>query len=164
MKRYDTIISLISFMTITLIISCGQNKIKQTQKFDIASINSKMPSAKLFTPSSFIEAATIKDNDDTTLKIITIENDFPIDWVKDSDIPTLLTMINSTKKCYCYMNPLSSYIPTKCNANVGGYAIIFINSFRNKTKIDLGLNNSPLTDKKSVEEITKWWLTKRKIK
>jgi hypothetical protein len=86
-----------------------------------------------------------------------MHNNFPDDWVKKSDIDTLIQLIESTQKCDCYLSPLSSTIPTNVCANVGGYAIIFINSFRLKKKVDLGLYSCPKTDKKSVQEIKTWW-------
>jgi hypothetical protein len=89
-------------------------------------------------------------------------DDFPVEWVKESDIDTLIRLVTSTKKCNCFVNPLSSYIPTNQNADIGGYAIIFINSFREKSKVSLGLYSCPKTNKKSVEEINKWW-TKYKL-
>lgn len=104
-----------------------------------------------FTPISFLNAVV------NGKFPITMIDEFPIDWVKESDIDTLMTLINSTRKCSCFLNPYSSYIPINDNADIGGYAIIFINSFRQKHKINLGLYSCPKTDKKSVEEITKWW-------
>jgi len=82
---------------------------------------------------------------------------FPVDWVKRSDIDTLMVLMNSKRKCYCTMNPLSSYIPKYDSADVGGYAVVFINSFRNKNAIAMGLNNCPKTDTQSVREIIEWY-------
>ncbi len=110
-----------------------------------------------FTPISFLKAVINQNDKDTLIYVITMVDEFPVDWVKQSDIDTLVTLIASTKKCNCFLNPLSSYIPTNKNADIGGYAIIFINSFRHKSKINLGLYSCPKTDKNSVEEINKWW-------
>ena len=110
-----------------------------------------------FTPISFLNAVIKKSSKTSFLNVITMVDEFPVDWVKPSDVDTLVTLIKSTKKCNCFLNPLSSFIPTNENADVGGYAIIFLNSFRQKTKVSLGLYSCPQTNKKSADEIIKWW-------
>lgn len=110
-----------------------------------------------FTPISFIHTAAKKSVQSNSINVITMVDDFPQNWVKDKDVDSLLAYIESTEKCNCFLNPLSSYIPVNNHADVGGYAIIFINSFRYKQKVDLGLYSCPKTDSKSVDEIRKWW-------
>jgi hypothetical protein len=112
---------------------------------------------KQFTPISFLKLVDKKKGKDSLINVVTMVDQFPIGWVKQYDIDTLVTLIKSTKKCCCFLNPLSSFLPRNQSAEIGGYAIIFINSFRQRTKIDLGLYSCPKTDKQSVEEITKWW-------
>lgn len=119
---------------------------------------------KQFTPISFLSAVVKKNDKDAPINVITMTDEFPEDWVKESDIDTLMTLIQSTKKCNCILNPLSSYIPINNDADIGGYAIIFVNSFRQKTKIKLGLYNCPKTDKQSVKEINNWWTTYKQTK
>ncbi len=164
-------------MTILLFAACGQNKptntentidsIPTTKHTDTLQKNSDTVhwlTPMELTPISFLNAV-IKHNDkDTLIYVITMVDEFPVDWVKQSDIDSLVTLITSTKKCNCFLNPLSSYIPTNKNADIGGYAIIFINSFRQKSKINLGLYSCPKTDKKSVEEINEWWTEYKQTK
>jgi hypothetical protein len=116
-----------------------------------------------FSPISFLHAVIKKNSMDSFLNVITMVDEFPVNWVKLSDADTLVTLIRSTKKCNCFLNPLSSFIPTDQNADIGGYAIIFLNSFRQQTKVRLGLYSCPQTNKKSADEIMKWW-TKYKMK
>ena len=157
-------------LTILFFAACGQNKpantentidsIQITKQSDTLQQNSDTVhwlTPKEFTPISFLNAVIKQNDKDTLINVITMVDEFPVDWVKHSDIDTLVTLITSTKKCNCFLNPLSSYIPTKKNADIGGYTIIFINSFRQKSKFNLGLYSCPKTDKKSVEEINKWW-------
>ncbi len=166
------------FLTTLLFFACGQresiesndkindslsaNKSSDTLQVNSDSIHWLTP--KEFNPISFINAVTKKNEDDTLINVITMTGQFPDNWVKSSDIDTLMTLISSTKKCNCFLNPLSSYIPTNDNAEIGGYAIIFINSFRQKSNIDLGLYSCPKTDKKTVEEIKKWWRNYKQMK
>jgi hypothetical protein len=157
------------FLTIFILVACGQNESKKTND-NLSAINSvdtlqnnsdstHWLTAKQFTPLSFIaalESHQHKQNDITN--VMTMLDEFPSDWVKSSDIDTLITLISSTKKCECFLNPIGSYIPSKDEySNIGGYAVIFINAYRQKTKVSLGLYNCPKTDKKTVDEITKWW-------
>jgi hypothetical protein len=155
------------FLTIFLLVACGQNEskktddklsaIKQVDTLQIKSDTIHWLTPNQFTPITFINAVTKSNKQDTLINVITMVDEFPKDWIKPSDIDTLMTLIRSTKKCNCFLNPLSSFIPTKDHADIGGYAIIFINAYRQKTKVDLGLYSCPKTDKKSVDEITKWW-------
>jgi len=102
---------------------------------------------KLFTENYY---ETRKQN------FITLAGEFPENWVKSDDIDYLVSLINSNKKCCGYMNVYSSYISTD-HGEIGGFAIIFLNSYINKTKIKLGLNCNPKTDKKSIEKIENWY-------
>ncbi|NVN95853.1 MAG: hypothetical protein HXX18_11275 [Bacteroidetes bacterium] len=158
------------FLTILVFVSCRQdNSISTGETTDSnqltnhnASLQEKGDNViwmtpKQFTPISFLNAVVRKNDKDTLINVITMVDDFPIDWVKKSDIDTLMTLIKSTKRCNCFLNPLSSYIPTNISADIGGYAIIFVNSFRQKTKIKMGLYSCPKTEKQSVEKLTKWW-------
>ena len=43
------------------------------------------------------------------------------------------------------------------NGEVGGFAIIFLNSYISKTKINMGLNCNPKTDIESIRKIEKWY-------
>ncbi len=164
-------------LTIILFAACKQNKptnsensidsIQITKQIDIIQKNSDTVhwlTPKEFTPLSFLNAVIKQNDKDTIIQVMTMVDEFPVDWVKQSDIDTLVTLISSTKKCNCFLNPLSSYIPFNENADIGGYAIIFINSFRQKRKINLGLYSCPETEKKSVNEINKWWYEYKQTK
>ena len=164
-------------LTILLFAACGQNKPTKTENtIDSIQINKYTDTLQQnsdtilwltpneFTPISFLNAVIKQNDKDTLINVITMVDEFPVDWVKQSDIDTLITLITSTKKCNCFLNPLSSYIPTNKNADIGGYAIIFINSFRQKSKINLGLYSCPKTDKKSAEIINKWWKVYKQTK
>jgi len=54
------------------------------------------------------------------------------------------------------MNVFSSFISNE-NAEVGGFAIIFLNSYISNTKINLGLNCNPKTDEESIRKIENWY-------
>lgn len=88
---------------------------------------------------------------------ITLQNDFPEDWVTKSDVDTLMKLISSKEKCKCIVNPLSSYLPTSEKGNLGGYAIAFIKSFKEKKRIDFGLYSCPHTKEQDVLNLRKWW-------
>jgi len=145
------------FLAIIFLLSCSQNRVK-----DPNGNNNEWLKPEQFTPISFIDYFIIETNQSSNINIITMMDCFPDNWVKKSDLEALIPLIKSTKKCNCFQNPISSYIPSKVTANVGGYAILFINSYRKKEKIKLGLNACPQTDKISVEEIERWWLEQKK--
>lgn len=158
-------------LTIFLFAGCSQkNSPKATYTIDRSQLinytdTSPQKSGEVYwltpheiTPISFLNSVVLQNDKDTFINVITLVDEFPVDWVKPSDLDSLISLIASTKKCNCIINPLSSYIPTNMNADIGGYALLFINSFRQKSKIDFGQYSCPKTDEQSVEAINKWWI------
>jgi hypothetical protein len=124
------------------------------------------PTPDEFTPLSLIDSLTLKNDQDTLVYPFLMKNYFPDGWVKYSDIDTLISLITSKKRCHCFADPGDVnniiYLPSEdvtpdYKATIGGYAKIFINSFREKLKVDLGVYNCPGADSKSIEEILNWW-------
>lgn len=113
-------------------------------------------SPKDLNPKSFIKLFTEKYNKDSNLNFITLMGDFPENWVKPNDIEYLISIMSSKEKCCGYMNTFSSFISNE-NGEVGGFAVIFLNSYISKTKINMGLNCNPKTDEESVTKIESWY-------
>ncbi|WP_343588770.1 hypothetical protein [Flavobacterium sp.] len=113
-------------------------------------------SPKDLNPESFITLFKEKYNKKSQLNFVTLLGEFPENWVKQKDIPYLISIMNSKEKCCGYMNFFSSTISNE-DAEVGGFAIIFLNSYISKTKINLGLNSNPKTDKESINKIEDWY-------
>lgn len=168
-----------SFFSLTLLLfsPCGNYKNANSQypgdgmpivKANDASAQTsdtvRFRSPKELTPLSLLKAVVREYHKDSLINVITMVDEFPVDWVNVSDVDTLVSLITSTQKCCCLLNPFSSYIPTNKHAEIGGYAIIFINSFRQKSKINLGLYLCPYTDQDSVAEIKKWWTEYKQTK
>ncbi|CAA9198154.1 hypothetical protein FLA105534_01973 [Flavobacterium bizetiae] len=112
-------------------------------------------SPKDLDPKSFIELFKERYNK-TPINSISMVGDFPENWVKSNDVEYLMSIMNSREKCCGYMNVFSSFISNE-NAEVGGFAIIFLNSYISNTKINLGLNCNPKTDEESVKKIENWY-------
>ncbi|UTN04280.1 hypothetical protein L0669_23515 [Flavobacterium bizetiae] len=115
----------------------------------------KKLSPKDLDPKSFIELFKERYNK-TPINSISMVGDFPENWVKSNDVEYLMSIMNSREKCCGYMNVFSSFISNE-NAEVGGFAIIFLNSYISNTKINLGLNCNPKTDEESVKKIENWY-------
>jgi hypothetical protein len=112
--------------------------------------------AKDLDPKSFITILTEKYKEDSPFNFVTMIGDFPDDWVKPKDVQYLISIMHSKEKCCAYMSFFSSTISNK-NAEIGGFAIIFLNSYISKTRINLGSNCNPKTDIKSIRKIEKWY-------
>lgn len=106
-------------------------------------------------PQSFITLFTERYNKGS-LNIVTMKGEFPKDWVKSSDIEYLISIMDSKQKCCGYMNIFSSFISSK-DAEVGGFAIIFLNSYISQTRINLGSNCNPKTNPASIRKIETWY-------
>ncbi|MFH6995793.1 hypothetical protein [Flavobacterium sp. FlaQc-48] len=118
--------------------------------------NSKILYPKDLDPKSFIALFTENYNKDSKLNFVTMTGDFPYNWVKPNDVHYLISVMRSKEKCCGYMNTFSSFISSE-NGEVGGFAIIFLNSYISKTKINMGLNCNPGTNIESVRKIEKWY-------
>lgn len=115
----------------------------------------KTLSPKDLDPKSFIEVFKERYNK-TPINSISMMGDFPENWVKSNDVEYLMSIMDSSEKCCGYMNSFSSFISNE-NGEVGGFAIIFLNSYISKTKINLGLNCNPKMDQESVRKIETWY-------
>jgi hypothetical protein len=146
----------------TLFLSCGLNSSKSKKCNDFESGKNKSESfyrPENLTVRSFIQLMTDNFIDNRKLNFVTFIGEFPQNWVKSEDITYLHSIMSSKKKCCGYMKVYSSYISTEYG-EVGGFAILFLNSYINETTINLGLNCNPKSDKKSVEKIEDWYQTK----
>ena len=113
---------------------------------------------KQYTPLSFIRAVSLRNSAKAAgSNVSTLKGDFPSDFVKSSDLDSLMNLIDSSTPCKCSLSPLSSFIPTNESAEAGGYAIIFINSFRLNKPVRLGLWRCPVVNKDEADEIRRWW-------
>ncbi len=112
-----------------------------------------------YDPISFINmtSLTIKTEKDTFLIGMTMIGEFPNNWVKKEHIASLIKLLGSKEKCGCFLNPLSSYIPTDDYAEKGGYAGVFVKAFKENKKVNLGLYSCPKVDEKLNIELINWW-------
>lgn len=117
---------------------------------------------KNMTPLDFIETMKIKSTQINNINVVTMADSFPNNWLTKKDVDTLINLINSKEKCNCFSNPLSSYIPTNDSAEIGGYAIWLIKSYKEKKKISFGLNACPKTDVVEADKLMKWWALQTK--
>lgn len=126
-------------------------KIKKAEKENLKVLYPKDLDTK-----SFIKLFTEKYNKDSTFNFVIMRGDFPENWVKPNEISYLISIMRSKEKCCGYMNTFSSFISNE-NGEVGGFAIIFLNSYISKTKINMGLNCNPKTDEEFVRKIENWY-------
>jgi hypothetical protein len=131
---------------------------ENTKTFDFKDLDAQKKFLKVsdLNPKSFIILFKKKYNKDSPFHFVSIMGDFPNNWVKPNDVQYLMSIMHSKEKCCGYMNVYSSTLLTE-DAEVGGFAIIFLNSYISKTKINLGSNSNPKTDKESIEKIKNWY-------
>ena len=111
---------------------------------------------KILSPKKFIEICEKNYNENEKLNFVTFIGDFEENWVKKNDLEYLISKINSKKKCCGYMNIFSSFISSE-NAEIGGFALIFLKSFKEKSTINLGLNSNPKFEKTESQKIIIWY-------
>ncbi|MBS2100831.1 hypothetical protein [Carboxylicivirga linearis] len=120
--------------------------------------NNPFPRPEQYDPITFIKAMSriIKSDSKKFIPCMTMIDKFPDDWVKREHIDTLMTMLDSRDSCGCFLNPLSSYIPSGF-AEKGAYAAIFIKSYKDKQPVSFGLYACPKIDEKLNKELIDWW-------
>jgi len=96
-------------------------------------------------------------NEKNEFNFTVIDDSFRNNWIRSSDIDTLIKLVNSKQKCLCFVSPYSSYLPFKDSADLGGYAIALIESYKEKQKVRFGLYACPKTNKNDADELIKWW-------
>ena len=123
------------------------------------------PKAK--TVQNFITEITIDNFRTTDYKItqLSIIDNFPINWIKEEDIDNLIILLNSEIECKNLKNPLSSHM-WKETTKLGDYAYWLIDSYKNKQKLNIGLNFiPPMKSDKEKQELKNWWFNyKEKLK
>ena len=109
---------------------------------------------KVSSVEDFITAIQINK---TGFKDITVINNFPKDWIKKDEVNYLIKLLHSKIDCKNLKNPLSSHM-SKQTALLGDYAFWLVDSYINKTKLDIGLNFVPKSYSKIEKEnlINSW--------
>ena len=118
-------------------------------KNDIKDLNAK----------SFIDLCLKNYKENNNFNLLVFSGDFPQNWVKKEDIVYLIHIIDSKQKCCGYMNVFSSHINLDY-AEVGGFAILFIKSYKENKQLNFGLNSNPKVDEKEIEIILNWYKNK----
>lgn len=168
--RISTINKLL-FISTFLYISCGQNNSTTTNNLsnDTSKVTSEKTSEgvtqfwltpKNLTPYSFLEIMKWKGPASNIPAVIVMTDSFPDNWIKREDIDSLIKLVNAKEKCNCFKNPLSSHIPND-SADIGGYAVALIASFKQKEKVSFGPYACPKTNKKEADELIQWWTTEK---
>lgn len=116
------------------------------------------PRPDQYDPFSFLDAVLrkVKIQTGSFSPGITMVDEFPVNWVKKEHIAKLISIINSKDTCGCFLNPLSSYIPSDY-ADKGGYAAVFIKAYRDKKPVVFGLYSCPRVNEQLNKELINWW-------
>lgn len=127
------------------------------------------PDMESLTPMEFMELVGSIDpqpagepDEDGTIRLynqLPTPDSFPSNWVTREDLKPLMGMLKKDGKCPCMLSPLSSTLPAPSEyGTLRGYAVLLINSYRNKEPIVLGgTYECPRTTKSEIQEILAWW-------
>jgi hypothetical protein len=115
-----------------------------------------------FKVQSYLEMLRLDTSNHVSGNILIITDHFPTHFVKTKEIDSLLTLVKSKQKCRCVLNPLSSYIPLNKTAELGGYVIALINSYKINKPYSIGLYSCPQVDDKEADDLIHWWESKNK--
>lgn len=82
---------------------------------------------------------------------------FPKGFVRREHIDSLMLFIGADNGCRCFLSPYSSTIPRRQHADLGGWAIQLIESFKDNKTVTGGLVDCPTTTEERVSAIHNWW-------
>ncbi|MFH1050540.1 MAG: hypothetical protein V1779_06365 [bacterium] len=121
--------------------------------------NNILPSPSMFIPITLLTEELCMYNGYEKYDFVTFNDEFPNNWVKTSDIDTLISILNSQTRCKCLVSIYSSYIPFEDFAEMGGYAAIFIQLYKEKKAIIYSdfLYDCPKINKQLNDELIQWW-------
>jgi hypothetical protein len=122
----------ISLFILTILISASSHAFSNFKSNDFE--QGKFLQPKNLNVKSFFKLFIQKYKKDSKINYITLSGDFPKNWVKSNDIDYLVSIMRSKQKCCGYMNIFSSTI-TNEEAEIGGFAIIFLNSYISKQQL-----------------------------
>jgi hypothetical protein len=148
----------------TVFCSYAQNKkfaSKEKQQDTLQNKSFDFPAFSKMMPLQFLNILKTNKND---FMFITVKDTFPDNWVTISDIDTLIKLLKSKDTCMCVVGVYSSYLPFRENANLGGYAIEFIKSYKEKKRLNFALWACPKTNEKEADALMEWWTQLRKSK
>lgn len=155
MKR-KIIYTILCFVIVLLSSFTEKSKVKTNDSTKF-SLNPKSENnIKDLDAKKFIDLCIKNYNGDRKLNYVVFSGDFPKNFIKKQDIEYLIDKVNSKQKCCGYMNIFSSYISSD-NAEVGGFAILFLKSYIEKKQLNFGLNSNPKVDEKEIEVIQNWY-------
>jgi hypothetical protein len=115
-----------------------------------------------FNVQSYLELLRLDTSNHVSGNILIITDHFPTHFVNAKDIDSLLTLVKSKQECRCALSPLSSYIPFNKTAELGGYAIALIKSYKINKPYSIGLYSCPQEDDREADELIRWWKIKDK--
>jgi len=116
------------------------------------------------TALEFIQFLAIKDGSKTesnqlTYPIPVVEVE--VGWIKDSDIDSLILLIDSKEPARCIMTMRSSYWPNE-SSTIGGHAMNMIDAFRFKRVYPYSMTECPKNNETRKKEILNWYKTYKK--
>jgi hypothetical protein len=112
------------------------------------------------TVKEFIEKLKIGNKNNNELNILSTIGQAKIDWITNSDLSFLISLIDSKERGKCINRRISSFIPNSENMTIGNQAISIIESYRKKEPFPNGIYICEMYEKEKINEILKWWKEK----
>ena len=127
-------------------------------------------SSKTSSPIDFIRALTdtaqkVLHDDGTTspMPFVHSVGAFPTGWITKPYMDTLMSLLYSRRKCKCYVNSASSFLPFKDSADIGGFVIEMAKAYKYQRPLNLGLWACPRSNQAEADQLTEWWTEKQQL-
>jgi hypothetical protein len=131
-------------------LSYGQ-KNKENTKIDFVDLNKT-------TVLDFVRTLPIRtEPKPKTIYIITIGIEAKVGWIKDTDIDSLIVLIDSKEPAYCLMKMISSHLPVNESSTVGGHVMNILDAYRYQKEYPYILTDCPKNDEQRKTDILNWY-------
>lgn len=109
------------------------------------------------TVCEYLKLLKLKEIRPHQINILTTGNVADTTWIKEEDLEKLVKLSNSRIPAHCVMQAISSQLPFKNHATIGGIAIELINCYRFNQPYPIALTSCHKNIPAEREEILLWW-------
>jgi hypothetical protein len=110
----------------------------------------------------FVNELKVKNNSDNKLNLLITIGQTDENWISESDLPFLISKIDSKEKAKCINQAISSFLPNPENMTIGNQVISIIEAYRKNEPYPNALYICEIYDIQKIEEIRQWWKLKKR--
>lgn len=143
-----------------------ENKVSKLQELNLSTTDKKYIDENGWIKMSdinikdLVNELNVENSSTNKLHLLTTIGQTDENWISESDLPFLISKIDSKLQAKCIKRAISSSIPNPENMTIGNQVISIIEAYRKNEPYPNALYICEIYDIQKVEEIRKWWRLK----